>query len=539
MIKLIQPLIALVIVMLSVTSCGTDRTREEKISAIINTIDSPMLIVNTGPGELIEKSGAMDGALPFTQEMLVGFFIDEAVTGVDYDENVQIIIGKGKSFMPNYYGIFKLKNEAAFIDLLKVEANADVLEKDGFKYVIKGGGDNYVIVWNEEFAIASNIPVDFMSMMSGGGDASKEGNATVEKLIRFITAAEEGDINDEYTTFLKHESDLAISIIGKGLYGYLNEMSMGEGDEIAAYKEKIEAFDAELFLNFNNGSIDLELLGHYTAALDEELKLLKNSAVKKEIFAFGNNQNPLFTMGLNLDLSAVVNYEKGDNPIIDPAELESNLELLGLTMDDAKDALSGEILMVLDRVEIMQEMVDYGYGEPYMSSSPKPIFALIVGVQDANILMKILNDSTLSGGAIVQNGDAFMVMKNGYLFSSNDSLWTNKVANGSVVSLQDKGNVYKDTPFGMFMDMASLSQSENMEQFELIGQLISSLKGSGNLEKMNISVEFNDKSINALRSLTQFISSMVESASPTDAQMEAEIEEAVDAYDALQALEEN
>lgn len=534
-----RPLIALIVLVFSVSSCGTDRTREEKISAIINSIDSPMLIVNTGPGELIEKSGSMDGALPFTQEMLVGFFIDEAVTGVDYDENVQVIIGKGKSFMPNYYGIFKLKNEAAFIDLLKVEANADVQEKDGFKYVIKGGGDNYVIVWNEEFAMASNIPVDFMSMMSGGGDASKEGNATVEKLIRFITSAEEGEINDEYTTFLKHKSDLAISVIGKGLYGYLNEMSMGEADEIAAYKEKIEGFNAELFLNFNVGNIDLELLGHYTAALEEELKLLKNSAVKKDIFAFGNNQNPLFTMGLNVDLAAVVDYEKGENPIIEAAELESNLELLGLTMDDAKDALNGEIFMVLDRVEVMHEMIDYGYGEPYLSTSPKPIFALIVGVQDVNLLMKILNDSTLSGGAIVQNGDAFMVMKNGYLFSSNDSLWTNKVSTGSAVSLQDKGNVYKDTPFGMFMDMASLSQSENMEQFELIGQLVSSLKGAGNLEKMNISVEFKDKSINALRSLTEFISSLVESESPTDAQMEAEIEEAVDAYDALQALEEN
>jgi hypothetical protein len=115
------------------SSCSADRTREDKVAAIINKVDSPFLIVNTSPKKLIEKSGAMDGALPFTQAMLVGFFIDESVTGVDYDTDIQLIVGKGQSFSPDFYGIFKLKNEEAFKTLLTEEANAEILEKDGIR----------------------------------------------------------------------------------------------------------------------------------------------------------------------------------------------------------------------------------------------------------------------------------------------------------------------------------------------------------------------------------------------------------------------
>ena len=119
----------LILTLFSITSCKTERTREEKVAALMNEINAPFLIMNTSPNTLIEKSGAMDGALPFTYEMLVAFFLDKDVTGVDYDVDVQIIATNGPSFIPNFYGVFSIKNESAFIDLLETEANAKVQEK--------------------------------------------------------------------------------------------------------------------------------------------------------------------------------------------------------------------------------------------------------------------------------------------------------------------------------------------------------------------------------------------------------------------------
>lgn len=196
------------------SSCSADRTREDKVAAIINKVDSPFLIVNASPKKLIEKSGAMDGALPFTQKMLVGFFIDESVTGVDYETDIQLIVGKGQSFSPDFYGIFKLKNEEAFKTLLTEEANADVIEKDGFKYVIKEE-DMYVMVWNEEFVIASNIAMDLASLM-GGGSGGNQGMKAVDKCIALITAADEGEVNEDYKNSLKMDRMWRCLLWGKG-----------------------------------------------------------------------------------------------------------------------------------------------------------------------------------------------------------------------------------------------------------------------------------------------------------------------------------
>ena len=172
-------------------SCSADRTREEKVSAIIGKIESPFFVMNMTPGNIIEKSGATDGALPYTLEMLLGFFIDEEITGLDYSVPVQIIMGKGGGYTPKFYGIYKLKDEVAFKELLETEANATISEKDGFQYVLKES-DNYVLVWDEDIAIATSIPMDLASVFSGG---SKDGMKTVDKTIELIKAAEEGEVN--------------------------------------------------------------------------------------------------------------------------------------------------------------------------------------------------------------------------------------------------------------------------------------------------------------------------------------------------------
>ncbi len=515
------------------SSCSADRTREDKVAAIINKVDSPFLIVNTSPKKLIEKSGAMDGALPFTQTMLVGFFIDESVTGVDYDTDIQLIVGKGQSFSPDFYGIFKLKNEESFKNLLTEEANADVLEKDGFKYVIKEE-DMYVMVWNEEFVIASNIVMDLASLM-GGGSGGNQGMKAVDKCIALITAADEGEINEDYKKFLENESDVAVSFMGKGFYNYMLEMSMGENEELAKQKETFEGLNLELFLNFEDGAINLQALSSLSDKLKEELNFYKESAIKSSFFAYGNSVNPIMTMGLNLDMSKALTYVEDQDG--GKENLERELEGFGLTIADAKKGLSGEVFIVVDGVNIVQEVIDYGYGETYTMNQPTPVFAMMAGISDAGVIAKLMASADSLGQGLVKKGDAFMLVKDNMLFTTNDSLWALKVMNGTTSQITDKGGVYKSTPFGMYVDGANLSKISGVDELQIVTALLKEVRFSGNIEELNLAILFNDKSKNALRILTEAIAKFTEEpVTEEDLVLEEELEEA--AEESLQELED-
>src|SRR5687768_11790967 len=158
--KKISLLLASVLSIYFFAGCSAERSREDKVSAMISKVESPFLVVSTTPQNLMDKSGVMDGVLPFTYELVLSFFIDEAVTGIDYSVKSQIVVGKGESFQPSFYGIFKVKDEKKFVDLIEKEANAAIVEKEGMKTAIKES-DGYVVVWNDEFAVISNISVDF------------------------------------------------------------------------------------------------------------------------------------------------------------------------------------------------------------------------------------------------------------------------------------------------------------------------------------------------------------------------------------------
>jgi hypothetical protein len=515
------------------SSCSADRTREDKVAAIINKVDSPFLIVNTSPKKLIEKSGAMDGALPFTQAMLVGFFIDESVTGVDYDTDIQLIVGKGQSFSPDFYGIFKLKNEEAFKTLLTEEANAEILEKDGFKYMIKEE-DMYVMVWNEEFVIAANIAMDLSSLF-GGGSGGNQGMKAVDKCIGLITAADEGEVNEDYKKFLENGSDVALTFMGKGFYNYMMEMSMGENEELAKQKETLEGLNLEMFLNFEDGAINLQTLTHFSDKLKEELNFFQKSAIKSSFFAYGNSANPIMTMGLNLDMSKALTYIEDQDG--GKENLERELEGFGLTIADAKKGLSGEVYIVVDGVNMVQEVIDYGYGETYTMNQPTPIFAMMAGISDASVIAKLIASADSLGQGLVKKGDAFMLVKDNMLFTTNDSLWALKVMNGATSQIADKGGVFKSTPIGMYIDGANFGKIAGVDELQIVTALLKEVRLTGNLDEINLAMIFNDKTKNALRILTEAIAPFTEEpATEEDLVLEEELEEA--AEESLKDLED-
>lgn len=512
-----------------VVGCTTERTREEKVSAIINEVGSPFFVVNTVPGDLIEKSGALDGALPFTYEMLFTFFIDEEATGVDYDTDVQIIVSKGESFTPDFFGVFKIKNQDVFAELLETEANADILEKDGFKYAIKES-DQYVIVWNEEFAMASNIPINLMDLFSGGG--SNQGMKAVDRCIRLIGAANEGEIDTEYAEFLKDESDIAMRFSGKGFFSYITEMAMGESEELEKNKDLIEGINADMFINFNDGSIDFQSVSDLSDKVKEEIAFLKDDAIGSKLMGYGNSENPALTFSYNADVTEMLDYMEETMSAYDYENFESELGGIGLTVDQAKSALSGELLVLVDRVEIIEQEYDWGYGDPYVSKEPYPVFAIVVGVSDASVFSGMAEESPAIADGVIKNGDAFIVLKEDVLLATNDSLWAMKAASGQTVKVKDQSGMISANPLGFFADFTFLAGMGDLDDVEIVGELIESVQGGGNMDEMVLSIILKDKTQNSLRVLTEAISSSLE-----DHEGQEDLEAELEAAAALEALE--
>lgn len=518
-------------------SCTAERTREEKVAAIIGKIESPFFIINTTPGNIIEKSGATDGALPYTQEMLLGFFIDEEVTGVDYDVDVQVVMGRGGGFTPNFYGIFKLKNEVAFKELLETEANAEIKEKDGYQYVLKEG-DSYVIVWDEEFAIATSIPMDISAMFSGG---SKEGMKTVDKTIALIEAAEEGEVNELYKTFLENDADISMRFEGKPFYGYLEDVSMGMNDELEESRENIEDINSDLFVNFNNGSVDLNWVGNLSERLKEQFGFLGDEPVDSRLLDFGNSEDPMFTMVYNIDLEKGLDYTKEQMSESEYNDLEEELSKMGVSIDLAKAGLTGDILFVVDRVEMKTEIIDWGYGEPYESNEPTPIFGAVFGIDDLSALTDLMELSdSLGDEGILKMGDAYLVISDDILFSTNDSLWAMKVESGMASTIADKGDVLSSEPFGMFLDFAKVAGMDELDEAEVVVRELKSLKGSGNINEINISLIMQDDTKNALRILTEAIGGLTEEQGSGEEyeQLREELEEAAAETEEIEPAEE-
>ncbi|MFT5820271.1 MAG: hypothetical protein ACI8ZM_001510 [Crocinitomix sp.] len=505
--KINWSVIILALFVTGLTSCGTERTREEKVAAMINSIESPFFVMNSSPGNLIEKSGAADGALPYTQEMVLGFFIEEEITGVDYDLDVQVIVGRGGGFTPNFYGIFKLKDEVVFKELLETETGAEIKEKDGYQYVMKEG-DSYVIVWNEEFAVATSIPMDISSMFSGG---SKEGMKTVDKTIALIESGDEGEINEMYKTFLENDADISMRFEGKPFYGYLEDVSMGMSDELEEQREMVEEINSDLFVNFTNGSVDLKWVGNLSERLKEEFGFLADGPVDKRLLDFGNSKNPMFTMVYNLDLNKGLDYTKEQMSEYDYEDFEEELSKMGVNVDLAKAGLTGDILFVVDRVEMRTEIIDWGYGEPYESNESTPIFGAVLGIGDIAALSSLVAASdSLGTDGILKQGDAYLVIFDDILFSTNDSLWAVKVKNGGGVTIEDKGDVLTKKPFGMYLDFAKLVGMDDLDGVELAADKLESLKGEGDINEMNISLIMNDKTRNALRIITEAVAGFAE-----------------------------
>lgn len=508
-----------------ISSCSADRTREDKVAAMINKVDSPFLVVSMTPQNLMDKSGILDGVLPFTYELILGFFIDEAVTGIDYNTKSQIIVGKGESFQPSFYGVFKVKDEKKFIELIEKEANAKIVEKEGMKTAIKES-DGYALVWNEEFAVISNIPIDIMAMLSGKG--GNGGEKTVNKIIELIKAADEGEVSSTYADFLKKDADVGMYFDGKGLYAYMQDMLGEEGGDLEKMRETYEGISSEIYLNFNDGSIDFEFVNHLSDKVKESFSFMQEKGVEGELLSYGNSPDPILIGGYNIDFLKFFEYVEAQMEEEAYTEFEEEFEAIGLSMDDVKSALTGQLIYMIDRVIEIEETIDYGYGEPYTYTTPVPMFGVALKVSNISVIEGLLADSLKLPNGMYTTGAAYMVLDGDILFVSNDSAWTSKVITKTTSKIGKGADVIAANPFAMFIDFTSLAQMQGMKDVAPFINLFTQFSGGASLEGGKFSFVMKDGSKNSLRAITEVVAAELDRMEKEmNKELESELEEAV------------
>lgn len=544
-------------------SCGKERTRAEKVSAMIGQIEAPFLITAFTPQNIMDKSGIQDGALPFMYELIIGLFIDDAITGIDYDTPAQIIMGKGEGFTPNFYGFFKIKDQEKFKDLLKKEMNATIQEKDGYDYFVKEQ-DMLCGVWDEEFCILANIPMDIASMISGSGE--ENGQKMIEANIGLLEAADDAEINQKYLDFLGNEADISIMYNGEGFFEYLEMMTMEDKEMIEKMRESYEGSSAEIYLNFNKGSFDISYSSTFDTELKDKLNFFSEKGIEKNLLAYGKTENPIFIGGFSLDFLKWFDYVENE---LDPetySEMESDIREKGFEVEEVKKALSGDFVLIVDEVVTIEKVQDFGFGDPIVVKEQEPVFAIVCAIKDMSVIEKAMTPpdlSTLSPeeleameenkanlpqifeNGVIAMGDAFIFIDGTNLFVTNDENWANVIAQGQGSTITDPTNSLHDYPIGVYANFDRLSQMKDLNDIEPYAKMLKDFHGGSSLDGGNYAFTFRDNSKNSLRVLVETVfNALAELDQLQNPDLQEELDKAVDkGFDALEEelpeLEEN
>ena len=549
--KAFKQFLALGLGLLIFVACtGEEKSREDKIASMMTEMNSPFFMMNMNPQNLMDKSGVMDGVLPFTYELILSFFIDESVTGIDYSTDAQVIVTNGSGFTPDFFVIFKIKDEGTFVELLEKEANAKIEEKEEFKYAIKKS-DSYAVTWNEEFAILANIPIDITAMFQGGGD---QGQKTVDKTIRYIKAADEKEPIAEFSEFFKRENDMSMHFDGEGFYSFFSEMSMGETEEIEAMKETFEGMSMDFSMNFNDGNFVME----YASTIAEDIKakydFVGETGVDASLLNYANGRNPILSGSYNVNSGGMLDYVDSEMDERQSEQFNEALSEMGIVSDDISAALTGQLVYMIDGYETREIVYDYGYDEQYVEKQQVPLFAVVAEVNDPAEFDVMLEEAEQLENGVYVLGEAFIVLNDEVFFASNDSTWSNRIVAGNGTTISDPHKVLTEKPFGIYADFAALAQMDGLNDLEPYVNLMVDFYGSADMDGGQFTFTMQDDSKNSLRILTETVADalnrMDEMANPDiQSDLDAAVEEGlkeledVDAEetvdDALKALEES
>jgi len=497
--------ISVIILLVSLTGCNFGRTKEEKLSAIINGVESPYLIATFSPQTLIEKSGIENGILPFTDETFFKFLSNEMVTGLSNTEQMQVVIGKGAMLQPSIYAFFNISSESRFQSVLKSELNLDVVEKDGYK-TVTNITNNYVLVWNDEFAVFSTIILDFSTLFGGESNAGK----AIKKCITMLDKADKGDVNEEYANFLAKKADLATFVSTNHLADVLTSANLATEKDALALQSKLKGNYFTSFLNFDKGIVKWEHDLDWNDDFLKGLKFIPEEGISQKLFKFGRSANPLLKYGFKVNPDLFVKFIEDESDANDVDFISKNLMVLGFKNNEMIESFTGEVLLIVDAVEkvtVAKNIAGYSYN----SKQTKSIIGMAIGVDDEKLFTEHTKGMTKSANGIFSLDHGFFgYLSNDVFFVSNDSLWVNQVLIKKVVDLSDEDGTLKKHPYGFFAGLDDAKHSQFLKQNFIFGQALENISGFATLNEAEINFVLKDKSKNSLQVLTEFVLANIE-----------------------------
>jgi hypothetical protein len=496
----------IIILIFSMTSCGKERSRQEKIAAMIGQVKTPFLITSLTPQNLIDKSGVNeDGVLPYTYQTLTSFFLQEEGTGIDNDEAIQIVLAKGP-MTPNVYAFFKVQDNALFKEMVKAELNANIKEKEGVNYFIKDK-DAYVVAWQDDMALVGNIPFDLNSLFSGN---SNGGAKTLNRLIVLLNAADEGNIKPEYESFLKKEDDINMYVMIDSLMAYIEEINPLKSKQKKADKpfKDLEGTKIELAVNFENGKTVFYSNVNYSKALEKKIDFLNGSKFNSKFFNYGKTENPLFSYSVNVDLKKYIHFlnEFSNQDAVN--SLNSNFKKYNLTINDLPKIFTGEMLILVDGYNVKKQMVDYGFGEPSEDINVEPFYGLVIGLKNKKELKKLLMEASPITDDILKYEDIFILIQDDVLFASNDYLWVEQALNQQTKTVAINTTMINEHPFTFYANIAHQSTVAYFDATQDIkpSNIIEKIEGFADKSEAELIMYFKDNTQNSLRVMVKFLS---------------------------------
>jgi len=490
---------------LIIASCGSKRTHQEKVSAMISNVKEPFLIGSLKPQNLIDKSGVNeDGVLPYTYQTLTSFFLEEEGTGVDYDEQIQIVLAKGP-MLPSMYAFFKIQDQPLFKEMIKAELNAKIKDKEGTNYFIKDK-EGYVLAWQDGLGMVANIPFDLKAMFSGNAD---DGHKTLNRMIKLFEASNDGEINKDYQTFLTKSDDIDLYLMNDSLMNYIQELNPLSKKGNNKPNEDLAGSVIQMSMNFENGKAIFKSDMTFSDEFMEKINFINDKGVDTKYLNFGKTSTPITTYSLNFDLEKYLTFvdDFSEGKMVE--EINQNLSKYGLTANDVVKAFKGEILIMLDGYKIQTKTIDYGYGDPFEEQNVEPLVGITIGLKDPSILAAIFENAQPVSESMVKMEDMFIVTKEDVMFISNDSLWADMVVNNSTKKIKTNA-VINQQPIASFTDFSNKNVAD---YFKAQGYDPTSILESAimymNINHSEITLNLKDKSQNSLKVLVKFYSDLM------------------------------
>lgn len=490
---------------LIIASCGSKRTHQEKVSAMISNVKEPFLIGGLKPQNLIDKSGVNeDGVLPYTYQTLTSFFLEEEGTGVDYDEQIQIVLANGP-MLPNMYAFFKIQDQSLFKEMIKAELNAKIKDKDGTNYFIKDK-EGYVLAWQDGLGMVANIPFDLKAMFSGNAD---DGHKTLNRMIKLFEVSNDGEINKDYQTFLTKSDDIDLYLMNDSLMNYIQELNPLNKKGNNTPNEDLAGSVIQMSMNFENGKAILKSDMTFSDEFMAKINFINDKGVDTKYLNFGKTSTPITTYSLNFDLEKYLTFVDNFSEGKMVEDINQNLSKYGLTANDVVKAFKGEILIMLDGYKIQTKTIDYGYGDPFEEQNVEPLVGITIGLKDPSILAAIFENAQPVSESMVKMEDIFIVTKEDVMFISNDSLWADMVVNNSTKKIKTNA-VINQQPIASFTDFSNKNVAD---YFKTQGYDPTSILESAimymNINHSEITLNLKDKSQNALKVLVKFYSDLM------------------------------